>query len=91
MLTDSEKRQFERVCYEHIWSALGTHSLSDATGAESQARSAAISVRQLVDTAQIYRQCWNQVRPIVSRQGFHAFIAIVDGAAEQADPAQPVR
>jgi hypothetical protein len=79
VLSEVEQRRFEEVCMEHIWSALGAHSVSGATGSDSVARSAAISVRQLVVSAKIYRDCWERIKPMVQQQGFRSFVAIVDG------------
>lgn len=85
MLSETEKQCFEEVCLDHIWRALGTHSMTASAGAELEAHSVAMSVRQLVDAAPIYRNCWERVRPIVRTQGFRSFIEIVDGARNETD------
>lgn len=81
MLTEIEQQRFEKVCQEHIWAAVGMYVLYQASGSESDAESAAVSVRDLVDVAPAYRICWDRLKPIVQTQGFRSFIAIVEHEA----------
>jgi hypothetical protein len=92
MLTETEQQRFEKVCQEHIWAAVGMYVLYQASGSESDAESAAVSVRELVDVAPAYRICWDRLKPIVQTQGFRSFIAIVEHdmspGTKQAKPAR---
>ncbi len=77
-MSQYEQERFAQVCSEHIWAAVGMHVLYQASGSTKEARSAALSVRELVKTAPAFRQCWDVVKPTIKTQGFHAFIAIVE-------------
>ncbi|HEY5667441.1 MAG TPA: FHA domain-containing protein [Gammaproteobacteria bacterium] len=85
MLSQHEQERFEQVCLEHIWAAVGMHVICRASGSEADARSAATSVRDLVNVAPAYRACWERVKPIVLSQGFRSFISIVDSRIPQKD------
>ncbi len=85
MLSEHEQQRFEQVCLEHIWAAVGMHVLCSASGSDTDARSAATSVRDLVNIAPAYRACWERVKPIVRSQGFRSFVSIVDSSAPHAE------
>jgi hypothetical protein len=89
LLSKLEQKQFEMVCTDHVWGALCVHSASRSPGRKGAADWAALSVRRLVEASPSYRACWQRVKPLVRRQGFSTFIAIVEGKAGSAGMSRP--